>query len=125
MPKGYHHLTKDTRCQLYTSMKRGDSAHIMAKELNIHRSTVYREFKRNSGLRGYRYKQAHEKLSHRRCHASHKKSKMTEDTISVIEEKLRLQWSPEQITGWLKTFKANEAGNSPQENGYCSRADTA
>ena len=102
MPKGYHHLTRDTRCQLYTLMKRGDSALIMAKELNIHRSTLYREVKRNSGLRGYRYKQAHEKSSHRRCQASKKKPKMTEDTISVIEEKLRLQWSPEQISGWLK-----------------------
>ena len=51
MPKGYHHLTRDTRCQLYIVMKRGDSALIMAKELNIHRSTVYRELKRNSGLR--------------------------------------------------------------------------
>ncbi len=51
MPKGYHHLTRDTRCQFYTLMKSGDSALIMAKELNIHRSTVYRELKRNSGLR--------------------------------------------------------------------------
>jgi transposase, IS30 family len=102
MPEGYHHLTKYTRCQLYALMKRGDSALTMAKELNIHRSTVYRELKRNSGLRGYRYKQAHEKASHRRSHASSKKPKMSEDTTSVIEEKLRLQWSPEQIAGWLK-----------------------
>jgi len=102
MPKGYHHLTRDTRCQLYALLKRGDSASIMARELNIHRSTIYRETKRNSGLKGYRHKQAHEKASLRRWEASSKKPKMTSDTISIIEQKLKKQWSPEQIAGWLK-----------------------
>ncbi|MFZ4099385.1 MAG: hypothetical protein ACOYKZ_03545 [Chlamydiia bacterium] len=27
---------------------------------------------------------------------------MTEETIKIIEAKLALQWSPEQIAGWLK-----------------------
>ena len=104
MPKGYHHLTRDIRCQLYALMKRGDSVLVLANELNLHRSTIYRELKRNSGLRSYRHKQAHEKSRKRRCQASNKKPKMTKDTISVIEEKLRLQWSPEQIAGWLKKW---------------------
>lgn len=102
MPKGYHHLTRDARCQIYALMKRGDSVSVLANELNIHRSTLYREVKRNSGLHGYRHEQAHEKSRQRRRQASNKKPKMSEDTISVIEKKLRLQWSPEQIAGWLK-----------------------
>ena len=102
MPKGHHHLTRDMRCQLYTLMKRGDSALIIAQELNIHRSTIYKELKRNSGPRGYRHKQAHKKASERRRRASNKKPKMNKDTISAVEEKLKKQWSPEQIAGWLK-----------------------
>ena len=30
---------------------------------------------------------------------------MTPTTIAIIEEKLQLQWSPEQISGWLKKEK--------------------
>lgn len=109
MPKGYHHLTRDTRCQLYALIKRGDTALIMAEALNIHRSTVYRELKRNSGLRGYRPEQAHQKSTQRRLSASSRKPKMTEETISIIEEKLMLQWSPEQIAGWLKKRQYRKA----------------
>ncbi len=102
MPKGYHHLTRDQRCQIYTLKKRGDSISVIADEIEVHRSTVYRELERNIGKRGYRFKQADEQAISRRSCASSQKRKMTSNTISVIEEKLRLQWSPVQIAGWLK-----------------------
>ncbi len=73
MPKGYHHLTRDQRCQLYTLKARGDSVSIIANEIEAHRSTVYRELERNSGKRGYRYNQADEKAKERRYRASHRK----------------------------------------------------
>lgn len=103
MPKGYHHLTRDLRCQLYALKKRKDSVNCIAGELGVHRSTIYRELKRNSGQRGYRYKQANEKAVERREFASKSKPKMTAETISKIEEKMQLQWSPVQISGWLKS----------------------
>jgi transposase, IS30 family len=102
MPEGYHHLTRDQRCQFYTLKKRGDSISVIANELGVHRSTIYREQKRNTGKRGYRFKQAHEKALERRRIASCQKRKMTRTTISIIKEKLGLQWSPVQISGWLK-----------------------
>ena len=102
MSKDYHHLTSEQRCQIYILMKRGDSKYTIANELDVHRSTVYREVVRNSGLRGYRYKQAHCKAADRRQSASCKKTKMNAEMITLIEEKLSLQWSPEQISGWLK-----------------------
>ena len=102
MPKGYHHLTNDQRCQLYTLMKRGDSQAVVAKILKVDKSTICRELKRNRGKKGYRFKQAHEKTVERRYKASSCRSKMTPKTISRIESKLALQWSPEQIAGWLK-----------------------
>ena len=102
MPKGYHQLTRDKRCQLYTLMKRGDSIPSIAKELGVHPSTLYRELKRNSGKRGYRYHQANETSEKRRRNASNQNSKMKPEVIGVIEEKLLLKWSPVQISGWLK-----------------------
>lgn len=105
MPKGYHHLTRDQRCQLYTLKKRGDSVQTISNELGVHKSTVYRELKRNAGLRGYRFKQANENAIARRHAESSRRYKMSGLLILTIEEKLRLQWSPVQITGWLKLQK--------------------
>jgi IS30 family transposase len=102
MPEDYHHLTRDQRCQLYALKKRGDSASVIANVLEVHRSTIYRELRRNTGQRGYRFKQANEKALDRRLIASRQKQKMTDITRFIISEKLALQWSPVQISGWLK-----------------------
>ena len=102
MPNGYHHLNRDKRCQLYTLMKRGDSLALIAKELQVDRSTIHREIKRNRGKRGYRYNQAQEKALNRRSSSSQKRKKMSDSMTAIIKEKLNLQWSPEQISGWLK-----------------------
>ena len=102
MPKGYSHLTYEQRCQICTLKNRGDSFSSIAQEVGVHRSTIIRELKRNSGQRGYRYKQAHENSKQRRLEIPNPNLKMTSQLISLIEEKLRLQWSPVQISGWLK-----------------------
>jgi len=102
MSKSYSHLNRDQRCQLNTLLKRGDTQKKIAEELDVHRSTIGREIKRNKGKKGYRFKQAHEKATKRRTKASNCRSKMTPETIALIESKLFLQWSPEQIAGWLK-----------------------
>ena len=66
MPKGYHHLTKEQRCQIYALKKRGDMVSCIAKELEVNKSTIWRELKRNTGYKGYRYQQADEKARARR-----------------------------------------------------------
>lgn len=102
MTKGYHQLTYEQRCQLYILNKRGDAPARIAVELGIHRSTVYRELIRNRGKRGYRYKQAHSTATQRRLKVSCQRTKITPELLNLIEEKLALKWSPEQISGWLK-----------------------
>jgi transposase, IS30 family len=101
MPQGYHHLDRDQRCQLYTLKERGDSVSMIAQVLGVHRSSIYREIHRNKGQRGYRYKQADGK-ARQRHRACQQKKKMIFPTLALIEEKLLLQWSPFQISGWLK-----------------------
>ena len=73
-------------------------------------STISRELVRNTGARGYRFKQAHEKATHRRKKASDKPRKMTPELVEPIEEKLtREQWSPRSDQrpsgeGWRRHF---------------------
>lgn len=108
MPKGYHHLTRDLRCQIATLMKRGDSQALIAARLGVHPSTIARELKRNrtkrknSQLFEYQYAEAHSKALRKRRKASCRPSKMSNEATNIIKAKLFLQWSPEQISGWLK-----------------------
>ncbi len=109
MPKGYHHLTRDQRCQLYVLKNRGDSIGDIAATLGVHRSTVFRELDRNTGQKGYRFQQAQEMAFERKKCSARNNLKLTPELTIIIEEKLRLQWSPEQISGWLKRHKGNES----------------
>ena len=102
MAKGYHHLTHDLRCQIYTLKATGLRQADIARCLNITPATLSRELKRNTGLRNYRYKQAHALASTRRHRASSQPRRMTPELIDSIEDKLRDKWSPVQISGELK-----------------------
>ena len=102
MPQGYHHVTQEERCQIYALKSIGMSVREIARTLDRAHSTVIREHKRNSGKRGYRFKQAHRKAALRRQEASRRPTKMTPAFIKLIEERLAYQWSPEQIAGRLK-----------------------
>ncbi|MDP0561164.1 MAG: hypothetical protein QS721_02005 [Candidatus Endonucleobacter sp. (ex Gigantidas childressi)] len=57
-----------------------------------------RELARNTGERGYR--QAQGRTDSLRAESA-RASRMTPKMIAVIESKLRVDWSPEQISGWL------------------------
>ena len=59
-------------------------------------STICREISRNHGQRGYRPKQAQRKAHERR--KTPRSKKMTIEVVSYIEEKLRVEYSPEQIS---------------------------
>jgi len=96
----YKQLTQEQRYYIYQLNKIGIKQIEIAKIIDVHKSTIGRELKRNSGGKGYRPKQAHQKSMARRKNAA-KAIKMNADTIALIEEKILEQWSPEQISGWL------------------------
>lgn len=109
MPKGYHHLDQDQRCQIDALKKSGECPASIAKILGIHPCTISRELKRNTGKQGYCCKQANEKAKQRRDAASQQKEKMIPPMIAIIEKALNLQWSPDQISGWLKKTDPEKA----------------
>lgn len=96
----YTQLTREQRYQIKALLKMDHTQGEIATVLGVNKSTISRELRRNRGRRGYRPKQAHEKALERRKHKA--KPTIKPETWFLIEEKLRLDWSPEQITGWLK-----------------------
>ena len=67
----YHQLTETERHQIYAFRKAGLSQSDIAQELKRSKSTIYREFKRNTGLRGYRPHQAQRLADVRKTLHSH------------------------------------------------------
>lgn len=100
----YKHLDYAERYYIYTALKEQTPIADIAKSINRHPSTLHREINRNTGKKGYRYKQANDKAQSRH-EKKHKAIKLTEEVISYINSKLELQWSPEQICGRIKTDK--------------------
>jgi IS30 family transposase len=96
----YKQLTSGQRYQISALKRIGHNRTEISKELEVHRSTISRELRRNTGERGYRPKQADEKACERRAKAAHK-SCISAEIWEVVEEKLRQDWSPEQVSGWL------------------------
>ena len=102
MPNGYHHLTYEQRCQISALLQTGASYEEIAAQTGRSKSTISREIARNHGRERYRADLAAVCARNRRKLASRRPKKMTEETIKIIEAKLALQWSPEQIAGWLE-----------------------
>lgn len=102
MPEGYHHMTLDIKSQIYALKATGVSLQRIASIVERDVSTISREIRRNTGGRGYRYKQADAKAVERRANASCTPKKLIPTLVAVIEEKLLEKWSPDQIAGRLK-----------------------
>lgn len=94
----YTQLTQIQRYQIYALKKMDHNQTEIASVIGVHKSTIGRELHRNCGQRGYRPKQAH-----RLAVSRQKKSpyRILPETWRLIEAKVRLDWSPEQISGWL------------------------
>jgi len=99
----YTQLTQEQRYQIYALLKMGHNRTEIAAVIEMHKATISRELGRNSGLRGYRPKQAHHKALSRR---NHSRTRIMPEIWEMIEAKLRLEWSPEQVSGWLQRSHA-------------------
>lgn len=97
----YNQLTSEQRYQISALKRIGHSQTEIAKELEVHKSTISRELSKNTGERGYRARQAHEKARERRAKVTPTK-RISAETWEEVEEKLRQDWSPEQVSGWLE-----------------------
>ncbi len=97
----YSQLTQEQRYQIYGLQQARNSQIYIADAIGVHKSTISREVRRNRGERGYRPQQAHKRALDNRQQAK-KHIKFTSELEKVVVEKILLDWSPDQISGYLK-----------------------
>ena len=114
-------LRPEEREEISRGIAAGRSMRQIAANLGRAASTVSREVKRNAGRGAYRASEADtgawaRALRPKRCRlATHARLRWR------VAEKLALQWSPEQISGWLKRdFPAEEGMQVSHETIYRS-----
>jgi IS30 family transposase len=99
--RNYKQLSQAQRYQIEILKKAGKNQKEIAELLGVSAPTISRELNRNKGQKGYRPKQAQIKADKRRKQAA-KATKMTLALIILIEARIVLDWSPEQVSGQLK-----------------------
>ena len=100
----YRQLTSVERYALSALRKQGCSQAQIARALNRHPSTISREIRRNSKDRTgrvYRPTLADDYARWRRSR-SRRNQRFTTDYWAVVVAHLKKEWSPEQISGWLR-----------------------
>jgi IS30 family transposase len=80
----------------------GHSMRVIASGLGRSASTVSREIARNGGRRRYRAAEADKRAWKAALRPKPCKLVTNELLRDMVAEKLQLEWSPEQIAGWLK-----------------------
>jgi len=103
-------LTMAEREEISRGIVGGLSIRAIARALNRSASTVSREIRRNGGLRRYRAEAADKLAWKRALRPKLCKLAICGQLRQAVAAKLKRNWSPEQIAGWLKrTHPANEA----------------
>ena len=96
-------LSAEERVIIAALRKQGMGAPQIGYEIGQHRSTVWRELRRNRAPYdgGYRSARAHERAGARRKRAR-RNQQFGKAELGQVEALLRERWSPEQISGTLR-----------------------
>lgn len=109
------------REEISRSLAAGYSIRYIAELLKRAPSTISREVNRNGGQEGYRASCADEAAWDRAHRPKRCKLAGNRALARIVATKLQLQWSPEQIAGWLKqTYPGNEDYQVSHETIYRS-----
>jgi len=114
-------LSLSEREEISRGIAIGQSLRAIATKLQRAPSTISREVNRNGGLNNYRANHA-DKSTWDRAHRP-KVCKLVKNRslAHIVARKLQLEWSPEQIAGWLKyTFPNDENNQVSHETIYRS-----
>jgi IS30 family transposase len=98
MKPHYKHLTQEQRYTISAELKSGKKLSCIANDLGVHRTTLWRELKHNTGQRGYRPVQAHKIACARRPKG---RCSVGDFGKALIACKIKQHWSPEQISSAL------------------------
>jgi IS30 family transposase len=95
-------LTLAEREEISRAVVAGHSMRSIAAPLGRAPSTISREIKRNGGQECYRASQADQSAWDRGRRPKTGKLAQNRALARIVAGKLQLQWSPEQVAGWLK-----------------------
>lgn len=102
-------LTSSEREQISRGLAAQRSIREIARELQRPASTVSREVARNGGRTHYRAVVAEARAWQRAERPKRCRLALEPDLRALVTAKLRLDWSPEQIAGWLKQVYPEDA----------------
>ena len=114
-------LTLSEREEISRGIVKQLSLRTMATQLKRSPSTISREIKRNGGYDQYRATKAEQSAWVRACRPKKCKLACYPSLSRKVAKKLMINWSPEQIAGWLKrTYPNNESSQVSHETIYRS-----
>lgn len=114
-------LTLAEREEISRALVTAEPIRSIALRLGRSPSTISREIKRNGGCEGYRASQADEATWNRARRPKRCKLGENRELARIVAGKLRMFWSPEQISGWLKhTYPCDESHHVSHETIYRS-----
>ena len=112
-------LTPSEREEISRGLAAGESLRTIAARLGRCASTVCREVNRNGGRRNYRAQKADERAWERARRPKRCLLATNHFLRDVVARKLYEDWSPEQISGWLKReYPSDEAMRISHETIY-------
>lgn len=114
-------LSLAEREEISRSLASGHTIRLIAQQLGRAPSTISREINRNGGQTSYRASCAEDAAWKRALRP--KSCKLVDNPVlaHIVAQKMQVQWSPQQIAGWLKhTFAENEDYQVSHETIYRS-----
>jgi len=114
-------LTLSDREEISRGLACDLSLRFIATQLGRSPSTISREIKRNGGYASYRAAQADQSAWDRACRPKRCKLACNRQLSRIVALKLKRNWSPEQISGWLKIkYPGDEYNHVSHETIYRS-----
>lgn len=102
----HHQLTQTNRIEIAVLFRTGMSYRAIGKQVGFHHSTISRELSRHgwNNISGYDARQARIQLKQTRLNANQHKRKLPTNKalVDLVTLKLKANWSPDQIAGWLR-----------------------
>lgn len=107
---GYY-LSQDERIEIADMLRRGHSMRQIAERLGRSPSTISREVRANAGPTGeYGPYRAQQMSSDRLRRPKPAKIASNPELRALVQERLDARWSPEQISGWLRSEFPGDGG---------------
>ncbi len=114
-------LSSAEREEISRGLAEGVSLRMIARRAGRAASTISREVARHGGRHRYRATQADERAWRRACRPKPCKLATSAELRELVAGKLALDWSPQQISGWLaRTYPGEQARQVLSETIYRS-----